>query len=290
MYVYNCRGLIVRLIWLCIAIVRWLAAGCGIVRRPRVVTLCYHGVTTRQRQRFERQMTWIADRAVSPDAAEPDRRRRWARPDVCVTFDDSFANLLDHALPVTRELGIPAMVFVVTENMGCLAKWELAPDHPDAWQITMSTSQLRQAADEPLCRFASHSSTHPRLTDLPLGQARRELFGSRAVLEQMLGRPVEDFAYPYGACNPTLIREAFASGYRRVHTMGPITMSQDVSGEVIVRMKMSPDAWTIEFRLTVAGAYDWLASVRRVFHKLRRARSPAASFATSQLQAKAPGA
>ncbi len=290
MYVYNRRGLIVRLIWLCIAIVRWLAAGCGIVGRPRVVTLCYHGVTARQRRRFERQMTMIADRAVPPDAAEPDRRRRWARPGVCVTFDDGFANLLDHALPVTRELGIPAMMFVVTENVGCLAKWDLAPGHPDASQITMSESQLRQAADEPLCRFASHSSTHPRLTDLPLGRARRELSGSRAVLEQMLGRPVEDFAYPYGACNPTLVREAFACGYRRVHTMGPITMSEEVSGEVIVRMKMSPDAWAIEFRLTIAGAYDWLASVRRVLRRLRRARSAAAPFATPRLQAKVPGA
>ncbi|MCH8315600.1 MAG: polysaccharide deacetylase family protein [Planctomycetes bacterium] len=290
MYVYNRRGLIVRLIWLCIAIVRWLAAGCGIVGRPRVVTLCYHGVTARQRRRFERQITWIADRAVPPDAAELDLRRRRARPGVCVTFDDGFANLLDHALPVTRELGIPAMVFVVTENLGCRPKWDLTPDHPDASQITLSESQLRQAAEEPLCRFASHSSTHPRLTDLPLGQARRELSQSKAVLEQMLGRPVEDFAYPYGACNPTLVREAFASGYRRIHTMGPITMPGEVCGEVIVRMKMSPDAWTIEFRLTVAGAYDWLASVRRVFHRLRQARSAAAPSATSQLQAKAPGA
>ena len=290
MYVYNNRGLVVRLIWLCSAIVWWIGATCGLVRRPRVVTLCYHGVTARQRRRFEGQMTWIADRAVPPDAAEPDRRRRWARPGVCVTFDDGFANLLDHTLPVTRELGIPAMVFVVTENMGCLAKWDLAPDRPDAFEITMSKSQVRQAADEPLCRFASHSSTHPRLTEIPLGRARRELFGSRAVLEQMLGRPVEDFAYPYGACNPTLIREAFASGYRRVHTMGRITMSGEVCGEVIARMKMSPDAWTIEFRLTVAGAYDWLASVRRVFHRPRRATSAAAPLATSRLQAKAPGA
>lgn len=290
MYVYNRRGLIVRLIWLCIAIVRWLAAGCGIVRRPRVVTLCYHGVTARQRRRFERQMTMIADRAVPADTVEPDRRRPWARPGVCVTFDDGFANLLDHALPVTREHGVPVMVFVVTENLGCLPKWDLTPDHPDASQITLSESQLRQAAEEPLCRFASHSSTHPRLTDLPSGQARRELSESRAVLEQMLGRPVEDFAYPYGACNPTLVREAFASGYRRVHTMRPITMPGEVCGEVIVRMKMSPDVWTIEFRLTVAGAYDWLASVRRVFHRLRQARSAAAPSAISQLQAKAPGA
>ncbi len=290
MYVYNRRGLIVRLIWLSIAIVRWLAAGCGIVKRPLVVTLCYHGVTAGQQRRFERQMTMIADRAVPPDAAEPNRRRRWARPGVCVTFDDGFANLLDHALPVTRELGIPAMVFVVAENMGCLPKWDLAPDHPDASQITLSESQLRQSANEPLCRFASHSSTHPRLTDLPLGLARRELSGSKTVLEEMLGQPVEDFAYPYGACNPTLVHEAFANGYRRVHTMGPITMPSEVCGEVIARMKMSPDVWAIEFRLTVAGAYDWLASVRRVFHWLRQARSAAAPSATSQIQAKAPGA
>ncbi len=290
MYVYNRRGLIVRLIWLCIAIGRWLAAGCGLVRRPSVVTLCYHGVTARQRRRFERQMTMIADRAVPPDTAESGRCRWWARPGVCVTFDDGFANLLDHALPVMRERRIPAMVFVVTENMGCLPKWDLAPDHPDASQITMSKSQLRQAADEPLCRFASHSSTHPRLTDLPLGQARRELFESRATLEQMLGRSVEDFAFPYGACSRTLVREAFASGYRRVHIMSPITMPEDVCGEVIVRMTMSPDAWTIEFRLTVAGAFDWLTSVRRVLRRLRRAGSATAPFATSRLQAKAPGA
>lgn len=151
-------------------------------------------------------------------------------------------------------------------------------------------SQLRQAADEPLCRLASHSSTLPRLTDLPLGQARRDLFGSRAVLEQMLSRPIEDFAFPFGACNPTLVREAFASGYRRVHTMDPITMPEDVCGEMIVRMTMSLEAWTIEFRLTVGGAYDWLASVCRVFRRLRRAGSATAPFATSRLQAKAPGA
>ncbi len=290
MYVYNRRGLIIRLLWLCIAVVQWFAASSGIVGRPRVVTLCYHGVTARQRRRFERQMTMIADRAVPPDAAEPDQRRPWARPGVCVTFDDGFANLIDHALPVTRELGIPALVFVVADNMGCLPKWDLTPDHPDAFEITMSKSQLRQAANEPLCRFASHSSTHPRLTDLPLGLARRELSGSKTVLEEMLGQSVEDFAYPYGACNPTLVHEAFANGYRRVHTMGPVTMTSKVCGEVIVRMKMSPDVWTSEFRLTVAGAYDWLASVRRVFHWLRQARSAAAPSATSQIQAKAPGA
>ena len=150
---------------------------------------------------------------------------------VCVTFDDGFANLLDHALPVTRELGIPVMVFVVTDNLGCLPKWDIAPDHPDATEATVCEAQLQQMAGVPLCRLASHSSTHPRLTDLALSEARRELIDSRAKLQELLGQPIEDFAFPHGACSAELAAEAFASGYRRVYTISPIEMPTASRGD-----------------------------------------------------------
>ena len=292
MYVYNNRGLVVRLIWFCSAILWWIAAHCGLVRRPGVVTLCYHGVMDDQRRRFERQIKMLADRAVSPEAAGSCRRRRWARPGVCVTFDDGFANLLDHALPVTRELGIPVTVFVVTENLGSVPIWIMEYGQSDAAQMTMSESQITPAATDPLCRFASHSLTHPRLTDLPLSQAKRELADSRAQLAQVVGRPVDDFAFPHGVCSAQLITEAFASGYRRVHTLGPIWKGFDSSrGQVVARMKMSPDVWMLEFRLTVSGAYEWLWSVRRVVVQLGRIMTGAGSTTTAgAYQAKAPSA
>ena len=271
MCVYDNRGPIVRLIWLCSAIVWWIAARCGLVRQPAVVTLCYHGVTSHQQRRFECQMKSLADRAVSIDAAGSGQRDRWVRPSVCVTLDDGFANLLDYALPATRKLGVPVTVFVVTENLGSLPKWAMEYEQSDAAQLTMSESQITRAATDPLCRFASHSLTHPRLTDIPLSQARRELADSRTQLAHVLGQPVDDFAFPHGDCSAQLITEAFASGYRRVHTLGPIWEGFDRSrGQVIARMKMSPDVWMLEFRLTVSGAYEWLWLVRRVLHRLGR--------------------
>ncbi len=291
MYVYDNRGPIVRLIWLCSAIVWWFAARCGFVRRPAVVTLCYHGVTPRQHRRFECQMKILADRAVPVDAVGFCQRRRWARPSVCVTFDDGFANLLDHALPATRELGIPVTVFMVMENLGSLPRWTMEYEQSDAAQLTMSESQITRAATDPLCRFASHSLTHPRLTNIPLSQAKRELAESRTQLAQVLGRPVDDFAFPHGVCSAQLITEAFTSGYRRVHTLGPIWKGFDSSrGQVIARMKMSPDVWMLEFRLTVSGAYEWLWLVRRVLHRLARLVDAEGSARGAVVPAKASGA
>ncbi len=236
-------------------------------------------------------MKMLADRAVWPEAAGSRRRRRWARPDVCMTFDDGFANLLDHALPVTRELGIPVTVFVVTENLGSLPRWEMEYEQSEAAQMTMSELQITQAATDPLCRFASHSLTHPRLTDIPLSQAKRELADSRAQLAQVVGRPVDDFAFPHGVCSAQLITEAFASGYRRVHTLGPITNGLDSSrGQVVARMKMSPDVWMLEFRLTVSGAYEWLWSVRRALHRLGRIVDAEGPATGPVLPAKSPSA
>ena len=66
--VYGKRGPLVRCVYLAVAISWWLLTGFGRLGRPRVVTLCYHGVTRDQRDRFRRQMALIAGRTVSAAA------------------------------------------------------------------------------------------------------------------------------------------------------------------------------------------------------------------------------
>ena len=44
----------------------------------------------------------------------------------------------------------------------------------------------------------AHSRSHPRLTTLTPDERRREIEGSRVECEQLAGRPVKGFAYPYG--------------------------------------------------------------------------------------------
>jgi peptidoglycan/xylan/chitin deacetylase (PgdA/CDA1 family) len=62
--------------------------------------------------------------------------------------------------------------------------------------------------------IGSHTSTHARLTELPATQVSRELSDSKRQLEDLLGKPVRYFAYPYGLFNPAVRDAAERSGYR----------------------------------------------------------------------------
>jgi peptidoglycan/xylan/chitin deacetylase (PgdA/CDA1 family) len=274
MNLYGRRGPLVRLAFLAAALATWVLTGFGRLSRVRVVTLCYHGVTPHQAALFARQMSALAGHTLAtchlPEAARG--ARRGTPPRVCVTFDDGFANLLDNALPLTRRLGIPVTIFAVTGNLGHPPRWALAPHHPDSAEPTMTAEQLATAALDPLCTIGSHTVTHRDLTRLRSDELASELAGSRAALESILNRPVEDFAFPYGAVDRRVIEAALAAGYRRVYTLDPYPSPPGHDGRIVSRMLMTPDVWPIEFRLTVAGAYSWIAPLKGW---LRRDRGPA---------------
>ncbi|MHC4416220.1 MAG: polysaccharide deacetylase family protein [Planctomycetota bacterium] len=272
MSVYGQRGPLVRVAYLLVAVVWWLLTGRGRWGRARVVTLCYHGVKPQERERFRRQMSSIAGRAITVTDMGTAERQPRSLPRVCVTFDDAFANLLDNALPVTRALDIPVTVFAVTDNLGSRPAWKIAADCPDASEATMTARQVVEAAGDPGVTFGSHSATHRTLAELPLSEARDELARSKATLEELLERPVEDLAFPYGASHPAVVSAAFAAGYRRVFSLEPPVghNGSDNPGAVFGRMRMTPDAWPIEHMLTTAGAYGWLPPVRRLLRRARR--------------------
>lgn len=125
-------------------------------------------------------MALICSRTVSCDQIYLQGKAFAARPAVCITFDDAFANLLDNALPITSKLDVQVIVFVVTENMGSTPHWKIDSDHPDARQSTMTQEQLKRTSEETWCSIASHSTTHSRLSDLSDEAVERELIQSKA--------------------------------------------------------------------------------------------------------------
>jgi len=88
--------------------------------------LCYHGITAAPLpvldpcfttvERFAEQMRYLAahfEVLHLEDAFDPEREH--ARPVACITFDDGFAGVYDHAFPVLHDLGLPAAAFLVTD-------------------------------------------------------------------------------------------------------------------------------------------------------------------------------
>ncbi len=269
---YAKHGLPVRLVYLLIACAWWAGA---MLRRKLAghcrgtVVLCYHGISDWQRARFRRQMTHIASRAVDAVHAGRVHRTRGRLPGVCVTFDDSFANLCRNALPIMQQLEVPATLFAVTGNLAAMPRWPMPADHPDATEPTMSGSQLRDLQSA-LCRIGSHTQNHRRLTTLPPEQLLQELTESRCQLKTLLDRPIHDLALPFGDYNRRVIDAARRAGYRRIFTLDPCL--EPLAEGVIGRFSAEPEMWPIEFRLTCAGAYAWLRPWRRFVRRIARAR------------------
>jgi peptidoglycan/xylan/chitin deacetylase (PgdA/CDA1 family) len=268
--VYGQRGLLLRLVYLVIALIWWGLTGFGRIVRPGAITLCYHAVTAPDRDRFERQMRLIARRAVTVEAVDRTSPSIGRRPRIAVTFDDAFGVLAETALPICERYGVPVTVFAVTGNLGAMPRWSIQGDHPDASERTMTAIQLRDIARSRLCRIGSHTHTHPDMTTVAPDRARQELAESKRRLESITSTPIDDLALPYGAGHGELITLARCCGYRRVFLLDAPERRRDPTA--VERMKMSADAWPIEFWLTSIGAYGWLPPLRRLVRSVRRTR------------------
>jgi peptidoglycan/xylan/chitin deacetylase (PgdA/CDA1 family) len=165
---------------------------------------------------FDRQMACLRDegyRPVSLAAVVEALAHNQALPGkvVSVTFDDGFADVRRHALPILERHAIPATLFAVTRYLGGVNEWMDRSVFPS--RRIMSAMELRdvQAAG---VEIGSHTVSHPSMVELSLEEAGREAMESKTTLEQLLGRPVRYFAYPYGRFNLTAKNAVHAAGYR----------------------------------------------------------------------------
>jgi peptidoglycan/xylan/chitin deacetylase (PgdA/CDA1 family) len=77
------------------------------------------------------------------------------------------------------------------------AQWQVdsAPP-PDAG--TLTPGELRQLAASDTAMIGAHTVDHVRLRDRPASEQQDTISGSKAELEQSIGRSVSHFAYPFG--------------------------------------------------------------------------------------------
>lgn len=127
---------------------------------------------------------------------------------VAITFDDGLESVYRHAAPVLARLGYPATVFLVTAFVGRDSSW---PGQPP-WAAGRPLLGWREARELSAAGlgFGAHTMTHPDLTRVSPAEAAEEIRGAKDAIQQELGRPVESFAYPYGAYDRTVRELAMA--------------------------------------------------------------------------------
>jgi peptidoglycan/xylan/chitin deacetylase (PgdA/CDA1 family) len=116
---------------------------------------------------------------------------------LALTFDDGFRSFFEHGFPILEKHRLPATVFVVSGYCGGRSLWRSQSSSAVAGPELMGRSELRTLVQSGI-EVGAHTVHHPNLSVLPLEQVEQELRDCRAQLEDVVGRAVESFAYPYG--------------------------------------------------------------------------------------------
>jgi peptidoglycan/xylan/chitin deacetylase (PgdA/CDA1 family) len=132
---------------------------------------------------------------------------------VLITFDDGYRSMRTLVLPLMREFGLPAVLFVPTDYVGGRNAFDGGAE-PD--EAICNWDDLRELESGGIS-IQSHGASHRRFSELNLDEQKGELMRSKATLEGGLGKQIDMLAFPYGddGANPQELRdELVLTGYR----------------------------------------------------------------------------
>ena len=221
---------------------------------------------------FAEQMQWLHDNVrVAPldeVVSALTERRPLPERTVALTFDDGFSDFYSSAAPVLRRLTLPATIFVLTGLCGKTNEWA----GQDAGWINqhglMNWQQVAELAAQGF-QFGAHSIGHPKLPEVSAEEAKGEITGSKAELQQRTGQAIDFFAYPFGRWSPA-VRAVVKQYYRGACSTGAGVVQADADPFALPRVDvhyLRRPAW---FRALFTARFMIYLAGRRFVRRLRR--------------------
>ena len=192
-----------------------------ILDRKQVPILCYHQVRNWKAtdgkvgkdyiveiQNFKDQMKMLADsgyHTILPDQlyAYLNTGAKLPAKPIMLTFDDTDLDQFTIVNPTLKKLGYKAVYFIMTVSIGKKGKFV---DY-------MSSAQIKQLADEGNI-IGSHTYDHKNFKKYTGKDWEEQLDKPTKKLEEITGKKMTEFAYPFGLWNAEGIPELKKRGFK----------------------------------------------------------------------------
>ncbi len=204
---------------------------------------------------FERQMDFLKKHHYNvmnlEDAAALIRDKRKALPkSIVLTFDDGYKDNYTYVFPILKKYNLPATIFIILSEVG----------RPDR----LSWKEIKEMQDSGLISFGSHTSSHPFLELVKSDEElKKEIKGSKTILEEKLGKPVDTFSYPMGRFNFRVRQFVVDAGYKAGVVTNPGKKYPNDDVFVLKRLRISENANNLfVFWIETSGYYNFIREHR----------------------------
>ncbi|MCM8795942.1 MAG: polysaccharide deacetylase family protein [Candidatus Omnitrophica bacterium] len=164
---------------------------------------------------FQRQMRFLKEHRYNVLPLEElarliKEKKKIPRRTVAITFDDGYKDNYVYAFPILKKYNLAATIFIIVDEVG----------RPQGDRL--SWDEIIKMRDSGLISFGSHTLTHKYLTEIEDEEdLRKEIFGSKRILEEKLAQPVNLFCYPGGNFNSFIRKLVIEAGYQYAVATNP---------------------------------------------------------------------
>lgn len=193
----------------------------NILARKQVPILCYHQIRnwkagdgpmtkdyTVETQNFKDQMKMLADsgyHTILPDQlyAYLNEGKALPKKPIMLTFDDTVRDQFTTVNPTLKKLGFKAVYFIMTVSIGKQGKFV----------NYMSADEIKKLSDEGNT-IGSHTYDHKNFKKYTGKDWEEQLDKPTKKLEEITGKKIEYFAYPFGLWNKEGFPELKKRGFK----------------------------------------------------------------------------
>ncbi len=155
---------------------------------------------------------------------------------IAITFDDGLQDVYDIAYPYLKKREIPFTVLIVTDFLDT--------------EGYITTSQLKEMANDDLVTIGSHGVSHKTLTELSLEQQKEEIDNSKMILENILGIKINIFSFSHGVYDKKTLKLLKNYSYGLSASAKPLNLVTGLKKKKLPRYNVESDTYkTVEKEL-----------------------------------------
>ncbi len=167
---------------------------------------------------FEAQMQHLKDTGYTPVTMQElvailNKQIKGPSKPIAITFDDGFSGQLK-AIDILKKFNYKSTFYIIVGGKAsnyCIGAERKAENH--CGDSYLSWNEIINLSNSGLVEIGSHTIDHLQLSGLSESNQKFQIFESKKILENKLGKPVLSFAYPYGKFNQISINLVRQAGY-----------------------------------------------------------------------------